>query len=151
MDAAMNLNETLGGLILLRTTVMQLSFQMFDKHVRTPEQFPVIVVGARKASYAYTMSETDRIFDQMVERGWNARYHVFNVSHAAEWSEEELRYINWHLRRWMSKPSSSALFSHELHDRGEAWVQRPRHTQDQATCPVCNKKRKFEDSICMEV
>jgi len=145
MDAAMNLDEAVGGVILLRATVMQLSFQRFKERVRAPMQFPIIVIGAMKAGYTYTMQETDRIFEQMLEQGWNVRYHVFFVAHGDAWSKEELRYVNWHLCRWMSKTSTSALFSHDIHDRGEAWVRRPKHTQDQASCPVCNKKRKPED------
>merc|ERR1712014_361642 len=141
MDAAMSLNEIVGGVILLRSTVMQLSFRNFERSGRIPQNFPVLVVGARKANYAYTMQETDRIFEQLLEQGWNARYHVFYVTHGEEWSKEELRYVTWHLRNWMSKPSISTLFSHGLHDRGSHWEQRPKHTRDLASCPVCNKKR----------
>merc|ERR1712032_286007 len=76
MDAAMQLNQPLGGVILLRTTVMQLSFQKFADSARAPSNFPILLVGARRASYAHTMEETDRIFEQLCEQGWNARYHV---------------------------------------------------------------------------
>merc|ERR1712217_447177 len=92
------------------------------------------------------MPETDRIFEQLLDQGWNARYHVFYVTHGDAGCKEELRYVTWHLRNWMSKPSTSSLFSHDLHDRGSDWVQRPKHVQDQASCPVCNKKRKFQES-----
>lgn len=111
-------------------------------------RFPIILVGAKRANYAYTMQETDRIFEQLCEQGWNARYHVFNVSHGADWSEEELAYINGHLNRWMGKPSQSALFFHGPDDRGPAWVPKPKHAQDQTRCPLCVAKGcKFDECV----
>eukprot|EP00930_Biecheleria_cincta_P045516 TRINITY_DN31364_c0_g2_i1.p1 TRINITY_DN31364_c0_g2~~TRINITY_DN31364_c0_g2_i1.p1 ORF type:complete len:428 (-),score=79.02 TRINITY_DN31364_c0_g2_i1:107-1390(-) len=139
MDAAMELDQKLGGVLLLRTTVMQLSFATFAARNLAPKQFPVLVTGARRANRVYTMEETDRIFERLCDQGWNARYHVFSVGHGAEWSEEELDYIHEHLRSWMD---GSLQWKHDRENWGPAWAAKPKHAGEQSQCAICIAKGK---------
>lgn len=139
MDAAMELNQNLGGVLLLRTTVMQLSFTKFAARNLVPKQFPVLVTGARRANRVYTMEETDRIFERLCDQGWNARYHVFSVGHGAEWLEDELDYIHGHLRSWMD---GSSQWNHDRQNWGPAWAAKPKHDGEKSQCPVCIARGK---------